>query len=97
MVRPVVALVHLHGGGAQRQSKHLVSQANAEHRQSAGHQLLDFGHRIGAGGGGIAVQGIARELARRHTVHVLTGAAVISVVAGGGHMVLGDVAGGLAQ
>ena len=28
-----------------------------------------------SGGGGIALQGIARELARRHTVHVLTGAA----------------------
>ncbi|MEZ5864356.1 MAG: glycosyltransferase [Geminicoccaceae bacterium] len=28
-----------------------------------------------SGGGGIAVQGIARELARRHAVHVLTGAA----------------------
>lgn len=28
-----------------------------------------------SGGGGIALQGIVRELARRHTVHVLTGAA----------------------
>ena len=46
VVGAVMALVHLHGLGAERQAQHLVAEADAEHRLAAGDELLDLRHGV---------------------------------------------------
>ena len=49
MVGAVVALMHLACRAAERQSQHLMSEADAEHWLAAVDQLLDFRNRVFAG------------------------------------------------
>ena len=53
MIGAVMALMHLHGLGADRQPEHLVAEADAEHRFALD-QRADHRHGIFAGGGRVA-------------------------------------------
>ena len=51
MVGAVVALLHLHGLGADGERQHLVAEADAEHRRPLSTSFADHRHGIFAGRG----------------------------------------------
>ena len=63
MIGAVVALVHLHGLGAERDAEHLVAEADAEGRHALVDQLADHRHGIFAGRGRVA-----RAVGEEHAV-----------------------------
>lgn len=64
VVGAVVAVRHLEGPGAARQRHDLVAQADAEGGDVAGHDLLDGGDRVVAGGG------VARAVGEKDAVRL---------------------------
>src|SRR5437899_2000970 len=63
MVRAMVALMHLAGGGANRDAEHLVAEADAERWHAAVDDLADHRHRIFPG-----CRRIARAVGEEHAV-----------------------------